>query len=128
MRPLKDEPTLLAILAIILAVFALWAVGCGSKGTPTNPSGPAASVTVNIVGSSGSGAFSPNPATVTTGNTLGFKNNDGTTHHMVADNGSFDTGDVAPGATSTALTMSGSGALAFHCTIHPSMVGTINRQ
>jgi plastocyanin len=134
----KDEPTLLAILAIMLAMAALWAVGCGGGGgsysapttpsssSPTPPASTSANVTVNIVGSSGSGAFSPNPANATVGQTIAFKNNDGTTHHLVANNGSWDAGNISAGATSTAMTVTSSSALGYHCTIHPTMVGSIN--
>jgi plastocyanin len=140
MKTLKDEATPFAILAIILAVVALWAIGCGGGGggaysSPTTPStsspAPSAStstanVTVSIIGNDGSRAFTPNPAAASTGQTVAFKNNDNTTHHMVADNGSWDIGDVAPGATSRTLTVTNASALTFHCTIHPTMVGAIN--
>jgi plastocyanin len=129
---LKDEPTLLAVGAILLALAALWAVGCGGGGsysnaTPTAPStgGTAANVTVNIVGSAGSNALSPNPVSAASGQTVAFKNNDGNLHHMVANDGSWDAGDVAPGATSKSVSVSGSSSN-FHCTIHPTMVGSIN--
>lgn len=139
MKISKDEPVLYALIAIALAFAALWAVGCGGGGTayssaaptapstttPTTPAATGANVTVNIVGSAGSGAFSPNPVMATAGQTLAFKNNDGTMHHLVADNGSWDSGDVAAGATSKALTVGGT-AVNFHCTIHPTMVGSIN--
>jgi hypothetical protein len=52
-----------------------------------------------------------------------WKNNDSTTHHIVMDNGSADLGDLAPGATTRSVTVA-SGA--FHGTIHPTMVGSIN--
>src|SRR3954468_3582287 len=145
MKTLEDEPTTYAILAIIIAIAALWAVSCGGGGggaysTPTTPSTstpapstPApstpvtsANVTVAIIGPSGSSSFTPNPASATSGQTVAFKNNDGTMHHLVADNGSWESGDIAPGATSKILTVSTSSALNFHCTIHPTMVGTIN--
>jgi plastocyanin len=83
-------------------------------------------VTVTIVGSSGSGAFSPNPASATTGQTLAFKNNDLTAHRIVSNAGGYDTGNVAPGATSPTMTVSSGGAQNFHCTIHPTMVFAVN--
>src|SRR5438067_6621404 len=138
-KSLKDEPTVLAIIAIILAAAALWAVGCGGGGgaysTPTTPSSsasttpaattPSGSVTVNIVGSTGNTAFSPNPAAASAGQSVAFKNNDGTTHHLVADNG-WDSGNIAPGASSKSLSVTSGSAVNFHCTIHPTMVGSIN--
>ena len=42
------------------------------------------------------------------------------------DDGSADLGDIAPGATSRGFTVRSGSALNFHCTLHPSMVGSIN--
>jgi plastocyanin len=81
---------------------------------------------VNITGSSGSGSFSPNPAAASVGQTVAFKNNDSTMHHITANDGSLDSGDIAPGATSKALTVGNSSTLNFHCTIHPTMVFSVN--
>ena len=143
MKPLKsweDEPVIYAVIAIILAAAALWAVGCGGGGaysTPTTPSPAAttppstgstsgANVTVAITGSVGSASFSPNPAPAASGQSVAFKNSDGTMHHLVADNGTWDSGDITPGATSRILAVTNTNALTFHCTIHPTMVGSIN--
>lgn len=56
---------------------------------------------------------------------VAFKNNDTVTHHIVMNDGSADFGDIAPGATSQAM-MAPTKAANYHCTIHPTMVGTIN--
>src|SRR5207237_9468240 len=118
----KDEPTLLALIAIILAVAALWAIGCGGGGgsysapttpsTTTTPTTPAA-VTVNIVGITGSAAFSPNPVPAASGATMAWKNNTSDLHHLVMDDGSAVIGDVAPGATLT-MQLKGAGGN-YHC-------------
>ena len=83
-------------------------------------------MTVDIVGQVGSQAFTPNPVNAAVGSSVAFKNDDNTIHHIVLDNGSADFGNVSPGQTSRGVTISGSGTIGFHCTIHPSMVGTIN--
>lgn len=57
-----------------------------------------------------------------------FKNNDTALHHIVMDDGSFDLGDVTPGGTSKGLTLKSANAATYHCTIHSSMVGSINGQ
>lgn len=118
-------------LAAVLGALALLASACGgssavSAPTPVTPGGGTANVTISIVGMNGSQSFSPNPASVPAGQTVAFRNNDSTTHHIVQDQGAFDTGNLAPGATSAAITISNSSALPYHCSIHPSMVGTIN--
>lgn len=130
MNPLKDEQTALAILAIILAVVALWAIGCGGGGgsystpsTPTTTTPTPSGTTININSSSGSGAFSPNPVQVASGATIIFKNNTSDTHILVMNDGT-SLGTVGPNASLT-KTLTGSGGN-YHCTNHPSMVGSIN--
>jgi plastocyanin len=59
------------------------------------------------------------------GSTVVWQNSDSTLHHIVLDNGT-DVGNLNPGATSRAISVTSSAAVGFHCTIHPSMVGTIN--
>src|SRR5262245_38747908 len=79
-----------------------WAIGlvslsaCGGSETPTNPSSGS---TISIVGQNGTQAFTPNPAPFG-GQQIAFKNNDGTVHRIVLNDGSFDTGDLAAGASS----------------------------
>ena len=118
-----------ATLAFAAAV-AMWSCGGGSSygGSPTpttpTPTPSANTVTVTIVASTGSKAYSPNPVQAKTGDTVAFKNANDTMHHIVMNDGSADLGDISPGATSS-MTLKGSGGN-FHCTIHSSMVGSIN--
>ena len=113
---------------------AAWGCSGGGGGsTPTAPSAPpstptptTATVTVSVVGSSGNRAYQPNPVLAATGDTVMFRNNDATLHRIVMDDGSADLGDIAPGATSRGFTVRNTSALNFHCTLHPSMVGSIN--
>jgi plastocyanin len=58
------------------------------------------------------------------GDQIVFTNNDAVLHHIVLDDGT-DLGDVAPGASSAPMPLTTPTAT-FHCTIHPSMVGSIN--
>ena len=80
---------------------------------------------IDIVGINGDRSFSPNPASAAAWQALTWKNTGGATHRIVADNGSFDTGNISSGATSPAVTV-GTNSVTYHCTIHPSMVGTLN--
>ena len=54
-------------------------------------------------------------------------NNDTTTHDATADNKSFATGLIAPGASAT-VTLNTPGKITYSCTIHPGMSGTITVQ
>lgn len=69
-------------------------------------------------------AFSPATITVNKGDTVTWVNNDPMTHRVAADDGSFDLGDQANGA-SVSHTFTQAGTYAYHCTIHPFMKGTV---
>src|SRR5439155_3699924 len=116
----------------VAGALTLWSCGGGGTSspaptTPTPTSAPsAATVTVNIVGSIGNQAYRPNPVSANVGDTVMFRNTDSTMHHIVLNDGSADLGDIAPGATSRGVTLRNTTAANYHCTIHPSMVGSIN--
>ena len=116
--------------AVTVASLSFCAWGCGSTDSAPNPVTPTATsaaansiVTINIVGENGAQSFSPNPATLAAGQMVVWHNVDRTTHRVVLNNGSLDTGDLAPGATSQPMSISNGGP--YHCSIHPSMTGTI---
>ncbi len=117
---------------------AVTLVACGGNSySPTSPSpnpnpnpgpGTGASVTITISGQNGGQSFSPNPGTVMAGQTVAWFNADSVVHTATADNGSFNTGSIAPGATSSPITMSTAGSVNYHCALHPSMVGSLTVQ
>ena len=90
-----------------------------------DPAAPAApiSVIINIIGTFGSGAFDPDPIQAALGNMMVWTNNDTRVHHIMLDDGT-DVGEVAPGQSTAPMALTTPSAT-FHCTIHPSMVGTI---
>ena len=116
--------------AFLSAVLSLVACGGGgSSSTPTAPTAPApppAALTIDIRANSGSQSFSPNPAAIGQGAGVVWRNSDTTTHRIVANDGSFDTGNIAPGASSTALSMPR--GTNYHCSLHTGMVGAIGVQ
>jgi plastocyanin len=93
--------------------------------TPLTPP-PAGATQIGIVGVNGANSFTPNPASVSQGQMMVFKNSDGITHRIVANDGSFDTGNLSGGASSGAIMLNTNGTN-YHCAIHPSMVGSINQ-
>jgi|WetSurMetagenome_2_1015567.scaffolds.fasta_scaffold413937_1 plastocyanin len=123
---MKRRTFSVAALAVVVLVLA----GCG--GGYSNPvaspppatgggGGTAATVTITISGF----AFGPNAASLKAGQTVAWKNSDSVSHTATADGGAFDTGVIAPGATSTPVTVSATGTFAYHCAIHPSMVASV---
>ena len=81
---------------------------------------------MSIVSAVGNKAYQPTPVMANSGDTVMFRNNDASMHHIVMDDGSADLGEVAPGATSKGVTLRNANATRFHCTLHSSMVGSIN--
>ena len=70
-------------------------------------------------------AFSPKTLTISPGDTVIWTNKDAaTTHTATADNGSFDTGQILSG-TSTTIHFSKAGTYRYHCSVHPSMTGRV---
>ena len=69
-------------------------------------------------------SFQPASISVAVGSTVTWTNNDTTGHTVTADDGSFDSGTVAPGATFS-HTFDTAGTFTYHCNIHPSMTATI---
>jgi plastocyanin len=110
------------------AILAAVVAGCGGDDNknPMNPGGGTPDITINITGQNGSSSYNPSPDTVTVGQTVAWHNANGTTHTATADNGTaFNTSGVSPGSRSGLATMNTAGTFTYHCTIHPSMTGTL---
>ena len=71
----------------LAVVLALTACSGSSSDSPTVPNSSAA--TISILGQLGTQSFSPNPATG--GQSVVWRNNDGATHRILANDGLFDT-------------------------------------
>jgi plastocyanin len=73
------------------------------------------------------GAYSPNPASVSGGSTITWNNIDDSPHTATADDGSFDTGIINGGSSGSALisVSTGTSTIPYHCNVHPEMRGTL---
>ncbi len=115
-RIVKRSLTVPALAAGLVALAA-----CGNDNGMTGASG--SNVTITISGMNGNNSFSPNPGRVAAGGTVSWHNADSVAH--TATGAGFDTGTISPGATSAPMTFSTAGSFDYHCSIHPSMVGTL---
>ncbi len=71
-------------------------------------------------------SFTPATTTVRRGDVVVFTNHDQVEHIVTSDTGVFTAGPVSSGAQWTLATASlAPGTYHYHCSIHPSMVGTI---
>jgi plastocyanin len=116
------HPRTVAVLA--LAAGAL--VACGDDDTPAAEAAPPAgdapaAVTVDIADF----AFDPQEIEVAAGTTVVFANADGFAHTAEAEDGSFDTGDIEGGASSSAVAFEEPGTYPYFCGIHNYMTGTV---
>jgi plastocyanin len=87
---------------------------------PATTPAPNSEITVDI----SSHGFDPAQLNVAPGTTVRFRNNDTESHTATADNGLFDTKILEPGYSFEVL-LEGSGAVTYHCELHPDMQGSI---
>jgi plastocyanin len=122
-------------LLAVVAAGTLTLAACSSASTPAASSGAGASVasgctpSATVTGTPTAAAiadnsFNPTAITVAKGGTVTWANGGSNTHTVTADAGSFDSCNLAGGATFTAK-FDTAGTVAFHCKIHSSMQGTI---
>lgn len=111
---IKDKKLL--ILAFLGIVGLVAVSGCTSSNNQTSSSGN--TVTMQNM------AFSPATLNVQVGTTVTWLNKDSTIHRVVSDSGAFDSGDLTNGQSYN-FTFSQAGSFPYHCSIHPSMKGTI---
>jgi len=87
----------------------------------------AANTSAQIVNCAGtpSWCFSPKPIQITVGSTVTWTNGTALTHTATSDTAAWGTGNIAPGATSGAISFPTAGTFTYHCAIHPSMTGSV---
>ena len=102
------------VLAMLLAAFVF--VSCHKSNSSNAVT--AASVSIKNM------AFSPGSLSVKAGATVTWTNSDTTIHTVTADDGSFNSGNIAVGATYSKV-FSSAGAFSYHCALHPEMTGKV---
>lgn len=130
--------------APLLLLLALLLAGCSTVNTPATPAPPGPTdaapsptpsapapptasaatpaVSVNITGF----AFAPERVGVPEGSEVVWTNRDRATHTVTADDGSFDSGALANGATFRHTLPADAKDVRYHCEIHPGMTGVLN--
>jgi plastocyanin len=104
------------VLAIVVAGWLLGSLAAS-----------AANTSAQIINCSGTPpwCFSPKPIQLTVGSTVTWTNSTALTHTSTADGGAWNTGNIASGATSAAISFPTAGTFTYHCSIHPSMTGSV---
>jgi plastocyanin len=119
-----------SILRVALSITATLALAaCSGGGSATT--GPVASVCTDSTGTTVVAATVANktwsqPITAKVGDVITWTNNDSVPHKVGLDDGSCTMGaNIAPSGGTASLVFTKAGTYPFHCTIHPSMKGTI---
>ena len=69
-------------------------------------------------------AFAPGSLSAEAGQSVTWTNQDGAAHTVTADDGAFDSGNLA-GGEEFSFAFDEAGTYAYHCNIHPRMKGTV---
>ena len=89
---------------------------------PHTNAAASASTNVSIAGF----AFSPTSLSARPGQSVTFKNNDSVAHTTTS--ATWDSGELAPGASYTLTAPTQPGPYMYHCSIHPFMTATLTVQ
>jgi plastocyanin len=123
------------VVIIVLAILIIGgALALNHKSTNNTPQPTSSSTASNSSQPSTTGSvdirnmmFTPSQITVAKGGTVTWTNNDSIAHTVVDDLsnvGGPSSGDIQPGSTYS-FTFNKTGSFQYHCSIHPSMRGTI---
>jgi plastocyanin len=109
--------------AVSTVAFGLSVWGCGPSASSygANPAGPSSTpgsaAVIDVVGVDGPASFRPNPAKIVAGQMVVWRNLDSVTHRIGLDDRSVDTGDIAPGTSSSPMPIMRGGP--YHCRLYP---------
>jgi plastocyanin len=110
---------LVALSFLALLLFVPSAGAWQNQGTTAQSTPTARSVSIEDF------YFEPAEAAVQPGDTVTWTNEGARPHTVSADDGSFDSGTLQPGQ-SFSRTFEAPGTVAYHCAIHPSMMGSVS--
>jgi predicted lipoprotein with Yx(FWY)xxD motif/plastocyanin len=96
--------------------------GLGQGGTAT--AAPTATTSGSANAAEIRGFAFPANVTVVAGATVTWTNADSAPHTVTADDGAFDSGDINQGGTYQ-RSFASAGTFKYHCTIHPTMTGSV---
>ena len=121
---------LIAIIVVVVLAVGGWAIYDHHKSNSnTNSSSSNSSQSVASSGAINikNMMFTPSQISIQKGGTVTWTNNDNIVHTVVDDLsnvGGPSSGDIQPGGTYS-FTFNKTGSFQYHCSIHPSMRGTI---
>ena len=116
MRPIKIFSAICLVMMTSIFIYS-----CSKSDTSSSLVSTPAAQNVAIQ----SMAFQPASVTVIPGTKIVWTNMDAVAHTVTSDDGSsFNSGTIDPGGTYT-FTATALGSYPYHCSIHPTMTGTV---
>ena len=127
-RPATTMRRLVGPLLLVAAV-AIIAASCNGTGPSAYGASASTAVTTTAATASNAGtikgfSFQPEVLKVKVGAKVTWTNDDAVAHTVTADTNSFASGNLQP-AGSFSFTFTRPGTYAYHCSIHPSMHGSV---
>ena len=122
MRRLVGPLLLVAAVAIIAA--ACNGTGSTAYGAPASTTATTTAATATNAATIRGFSFQPDVLKVKVGAKVTWTNDDTVAHTVTADTNSFASGNLQPGG-SFSFTFTRPGTYAYHCSIHPSMHGSV---
>lgn len=118
------------IIVAVIVVGAIYLLGRNSGSSPMSSQTQMQTSPTSTVPVSGNSvtiqnfAFAPATLMVKVGDKVTWTNQDSVGHSATADDGSWDTGLLSQGQSGS-VTFSKTGTFTYHCSIHPTMHGTV---
>jgi plastocyanin len=118
-----------ALLVVVIGFLTSCSNSASTTPSSTTPTPNANSVVVNVPntggygGGNGASSFVPGDVTIPVGGSVDWSNMDGVEHHPTADDGSWDA-DL-PAGSDADVKFKTAGTWSYHCSIHPSMTGSV---
>jgi plastocyanin len=110
----------LAVGASMASFGLIQSVGTATAATPRPLYGVAEGAKVTITDA----AYNPAEVTVMAGHAVSWKNDGQQAHTVTAEDGSFDSGSLAPGKQWSHF-FQNAGTFSYQCTQHPALKGTV---
>lgn len=122
-RPATTMRRLVGPLLLVAAV-AIIAAACNGSGPSAYGAPASTAATASNAATIKGFSFQPEVLKVKVGAKVTWTNDDTVAHTVTADTDSFASGNVQPGG-SFSFTFTRPGTYAYHCSIHPSMHGSV---
>lgn len=127
-RPATTMRRLVGPLLLVAAV-AIIAASCNGSGPSAYGASASTAATTTAATATNAGtikdfSFQPEVLKVKVGAKVTWTNDDTVAHTVTADTNSFASGNLQPGG-SFSFTFTRPGTYAYHCSIHPSMHGSV---